>query len=244
VLPGCRPERRAVRVVQGVPDSVGPGRRRTAWPSGRSRGSAADARWVSSARRWRWVGSGWVATPTATRNTCGVASFALSALVLGYHPASRYAPALRTRPWPTVVTEPGFRLGNVDPALHPKGSLAAQALRQAGIDPATAIPMPEDTLLARLQTGQLDAAFFYTTEAPQAAIPTIPVAGNALHATYTITMLNHAANPAGAAAFVNYLLGPAGRAILHAHGVQLIPPTVSGEPTAVPASVRPTLSPR
>jgi molybdate transport system substrate-binding protein len=185
-----------------------------------------------------------VATPTATRNTCGVASFALSALVLGYHPASRYAPALRTRPWPTVVTEPGFRLGNVDPALHSKGSLAAQALRQAGIDPATAIPMPEDTLLARLQTGQLDAAFFYTTEAPQAAIPTIPVAGNALHATYTITMLNHAANPAGAAAFVNYLLGPAGRAILHAHGVQLIPPTVSGEPTAVPASVRPTLSPR
>ncbi|MGB9279404.1 MAG: extracellular solute-binding protein [Pseudonocardiaceae bacterium] len=171
------------------------------------------------------------------------ASFAISPLVLGYTPQSRFAAALRAQPWSAVVTQPGFRLGNVDPRLHPKGNLAAQAMRQAGVDPATAIPSPEDELLAQLQTGQLDAAFFYCTEAAQADIPTVEVSGDTpLNATYTITVLTRAPNPTGGAAFVSYLLGPAGSAILRSHGVQPIPPTLNGDPNAVPAQLRPLLN--
>ena len=37
---------------------------------------------------------------------------------------------------------------------------------------------PEETLVARLQSGQLDAGFFYTAEAVPAKIPTVPLTGD------------------------------------------------------------------
>ena len=47
------------------------------------------------------------------------AGFAISPLVLGYNPQSRFATALRAQPWSAVVAQPGFRLGNVDPTVGP-----------------------------------------------------------------------------------------------------------------------------
>jgi molybdate/tungstate transport system substrate-binding protein len=96
---------------------------------------------------------------------------------------------------------------------------------------------PEETLVGRLQSGQLDAAFFYTIEANAAKIPTVPLTGVDLKATYTITILNNAPHQSGAEAFVSYLLGPAGLAILTQDGFKLVtPPKLSG--SGLPSSLQ------
>ena len=100
---------------------------------------------------------------------------------------------------------------------------------------------PEETLVGRLQAGQLDAGFFYTAEAVAANIPTVPLTGEDLKATYTVTVLNNAPHEAAAEAFVSYLLGSDAQAILKQDGFTLItPPKVTG--TGVPASLQGTLS--
>jgi len=145
-----------------------------------------------------------------------------------------------------VVTQPGFRLGFTDPATDPKGELAAEALTDTASKqklPAlkklaanTADVFPEETLVGRLQSGQLDAGFFYTAEATAGKIATVPVTGEDLKATYTISVLNQAPHEAAAEKFVSYLLGSAGQATLKKDGFDLTsPPKVSG--SGVPSSL-------
>jgi molybdate/tungstate transport system substrate-binding protein len=160
--------------------------------------------------------------------------FASAGLVLGYNPNSKFAHDLQTKPWYQVVTEPGFRLGSTDPATDPKGKLAAQALTDtAKAKNLTALKalasnsanfFPEETLVGRLQAGQLDAGFFYTSEAKAAGIATVPLTGVDLKATYTITILANAPHVAAAEAFVKYLLGPAGQTAMKQDGFKLISP--------------------
>jgi molybdate/tungstate transport system substrate-binding protein len=178
------------------------------------------------------------------------ATFATSDLVLGYNPKSKFAAELKSKPWYRVITEPGFRLGSTDPATDPKGKLARHALTDTAArqhDAALAkladqhsTVYPEETLVGRLQSGQLDAGFFYTSEAAAAKIPTVPLTGEDLKATYTVTILNRARHEKAAEAFVAYLLGIKGRAMLEADGFTLInPPDVSGD--GVPTSLRAVL---
>jgi molybdate/tungstate transport system substrate-binding protein len=145
-----------------------------------------------------------------------------------------------------VITEPGFRLGFTDPATDPKGVLAVQAMTDTATKqhlPALKTlasnksdVFPEETLVGRLQSGQLDAGFFYTSEAVAAKIPTVPLTGEDLKATYTVTVLNNAPHETGAQAFVSYLLGSSGLAVLNQDGFTLIaPPKVTG--SGVPASL-------
>ena len=174
------------------------------------------------------------------------ATFASSKLVLGYNTRSTFAADLKTRPWYDVVTEKGFRLGLTPPATDPKGVLAVEALettatakklpalKTLATDPKN--QFPETTLVAELESGQLDAGFFYLAEANSADLPTVPLTGVDLEAKYTISVLNGAPNPTGAAAFVAYLLGPDGRAAMSRYGFVLASPiTVTG--TGVPAAL-------
>jgi molybdate/tungstate transport system substrate-binding protein len=174
------------------------------------------------------------------------ASFAKGGLVIGYNPHSRFAAQLRTQPWYQVITQPGFLLGRTDPVLDPKGQLTVQALTQAATtydDPALLTVtrtsggvFPEETLVGRLQAGQLDAGFFYTNEAKEAGIPTVTLGAVQLAATYTVTVLGRAPHASGATAFVDYLLGSRGQGILTAHGLSLIrPPQQSG--SGVPSNL-------
>jgi molybdate/tungstate transport system substrate-binding protein len=184
------------------------------------------------------------------------ASFGTSPLVIGYNPQSRFASDLRSAAWYGVMTRPGFRLGRTDPKLDPKGALtlelvqrAAQYYHQAdlrsrvlGPDDNPAQVFPEETLVGRLEAGQLDAGFFYTLEAVQAHIPYIaPPAAIALGAEYTITVVRGAPNPDGAAAFVAYLLGPQGKRIMTQDGLAVLAPRLSGDPAAAPATLRTVL---
>lgn len=177
------------------------------------------------------------------------ATFATSPLVLGYNPNSKFAADLKSKPWYQVIAEPGLLLGRTDPATDPKGKLAVQALNNAAAadnEPALKTiatdksnVFAEESLVARMKAGQLDAGFFYASEAKAAGIPTVPLTGQTLKATYTVTVLNMAPHAAGGEAFVAYLLGPA-TSVLSANGYTLVtPPKVTG--TGVPAGLQSTL---
>jgi molybdate/tungstate transport system substrate-binding protein len=197
------------------------------------------------------------ASPKATATLMGTAngdwvtyyvSFASSNVVLGYNASSKFASVIKSEPWYKAITTPGLKLGFTDPATDPKGKLVAEALTDTAksqklpalttIENDKADVFPEETLVARLQSGQLDAAFFYTAEAVPAKIPTVPLTGTTdLKATYTISTLKSAPNEAGAEAFVAYMLGSDTQAVLKTDGFDLItPPKVTG--TGVPSTVQ------
>ncbi len=178
-------------------------------------------------------------------------SLATAPLVLGYNPKSKFAADLKSKPWYQVVAEPDFLLGSTDPKLDPKGKLAAQALQQAATSqsqPAlasrgsTVKVFPEETLVGRLQSGNLDAGFFYANEAKAAGIPTVSLAPVDLAAKYTVTVLNRAPDQKAAEAFVAYLYSAAGQKILRDAGLTLpTAPKVTGTTAAVPASLHKAL---
>lgn len=183
------------------------------------------------------------------------AAFATSALLLAYNPHSRFASLFRTRPWWQVVAQPGFRLGRTDPKLDPKGALVVQALDRAAAvhhEPALARLaragagiFPEEDLVGRLDAGQLDAGFFYSIEATSARphLPTVSISPIHLGAAYTITVLRGAPDPAGAVAFVRYLLSSTESTALAAAGLHEMTPAVSGRRSDVPAALRDRLAP-
>jgi molybdate transport system substrate-binding protein len=155
--------------------------------------------------------------------------FGTSPLRLGYNAHSRYARALRTRPWYDVVTRPGFLLGRTDPATDPKGVLAVDALEGvalsydvpalAGLATDPSGVFAETALVGELQAGQLDAGFFYGVEAAAAHLETVPLVGTRLRAQYTVALVNRGPDVVAAKHFVAFLLSRAGRAILRANGI-------------------------
>lgn len=179
-------------------------------------------------------------------------TFGHSPLVIGYSPHSRFAADFRRMPWYRVLTLPGIRVGRTDPATDPKGKLTIKALTDAqsvyrlpGLAAqveAHSVVFPEETLVGRLQSGQLDAAFFYTLETAPLHLPTVSLELAKASATYTVTILNRAPHAKAAEAFVAFLLSEAGRALLSQSGMVLSPPTLTGPPGAVPAAMRAVVS--
>jgi molybdate transport system substrate-binding protein len=207
------------------------------------------------------------ASPGVNRTLIGAANgnwvdwygaFATSPLVIGYSRGSRFANAFRTdKRWWDVLRAPGLLLGRTDPAIDPKGQLTVQFLHRVevvkhlpglsrqilGEAENAAQIFPEETLVGRLQAGQLDAGFFYSIEARAARIPTVdPPLGTHYSARYTITILNNAPNAAGALAFVRYLLGPQGTAVLKQDGFQLVKGQIGGNKKAVPVPLKALLT--
>lgn len=180
-------------------------------------------------------------------------TFAQSPVVIGYNPSSRFAAALKSGPWYQVLQEPGIRIGRTDPRLDPKGRLtieimdkAAQAYKQPdlarkvlGAPDNPRQVFPEETLVGQLQSGQLDAGFFYSTETTQLGIPAIQLPQEvAMSARYTVTIVRDAPDPAGAEAFVTFLLGPQGGRIMRAHGLDVVTPRLQGDTTRTSAAIR------
>jgi molybdate/tungstate transport system substrate-binding protein len=180
-------------------------------------------------------------------------SFAQSPLVIGYNPNSRFAAEFKSKPWYQVLLEPGIKIGRTDPKLDPKGALTIALMNKAeafykvprlaervlGAPNNPAQVLPEEILVGRLQSGQLDAGFFYSTETSDAKIPAVPLPAQiAPKAAYTVTILHGAPDPRGAEQFVAYLLGEQGRTLMKEHGLDLVKPTLTGTATAVPPEIR------
>lgn len=180
-------------------------------------------------------------------------NFAKSPLVIGYNPRGKFAKDFKTRRWDKVLQEPGIRIGRTDPKLDPKGAFTVQMVAKAaelyrqpdlaqkilGAPENPAQVLPEETLVGRLQSGQLDAGFFYSTETADLKIPAVaPEAALHAQADYTLAILADAPNADGAARFVNFLLGKQGEALLKAHGIDAVKPAVSGNLLTMPTSVQ------
>jgi molybdate/tungstate transport system substrate-binding protein len=180
-------------------------------------------------------------------------TFARSPLVIGYDPSSRFAAAFRTRPWYRVLEMPGIRLGRTDPKLDPKGALTVRLLRRAqayyrlpglanrvlGAAENPAQVLPEEALVGRLQSGQIDAGIFYSTETSEAHIPSVRLPPAITpQALYTIAIVRGAPDPRAAEAFVSFLLGPRGRRLMRESGLTLQRPVIGGQAGGVPAKIR------
>jgi molybdate/tungstate transport system substrate-binding protein len=175
-------------------------------------------------------------------------SFMASPLELAYNPHSRFGAELRRGvPWYRVITQPGIRVGRTDPILDPKGVLTVEALDNAARKlhyPALGRALgsfevfPETSLVGRLEAGQLDAGFFYAVEAKTAKLSTVALSPVYKYAAYTVTILNRAPNPAGAAAFVRYLLNARRTYSLKRNGLNPMKPQFSGNAADVPQALR------
>ena len=210
--------------------------------------------------------------------------FARTEMVIGYNPNSKFAADFQaaangSKQWYQVLEEPGLRLGRTDPLLDPKGvntiytlELAEKYYHQPGLtqkilgsNENTSQIFPEEELVSRLGSGQLDAGFFYLNEVKDQNLPyvTLPSQINlsdpSMNSTYakasytdtktnkktvgaaiayTITIPSTSKNMAGAIAFANFLLSSQGQAILQADGLLQTTPKLYGDSNKVPGQLQ------
>ncbi len=179
-------------------------------------------------------------------------------MVIAYSPksrfASRFAAAARGKNenWWEILLEPGLRFGRTDPVTDPQGRniiftmmLAAKIYKQADLVEKVLGPtinekqiFTEPTVMARLQSGELDASSAYKIQPGPLNLPfvTLPgevnLSGQNVHTDhpeialsaggktynpepliYYASVLKDAPNPKGAAAFVEWLKGAEAQAI-------------------------------
>ncbi|HEX6507051.1 MAG TPA: extracellular solute-binding protein [Chloroflexota bacterium] len=209
-------------------------------------------------------------------------TYARSQLVIGFDPKSRFASAFRRvqqgkEPWYKALEQHGLRFGRTDPNLDPKGYRAIFMANLAqrvyhlkhfkqdvlGPDLNTSQIFPEEVLVARMLTGQVDAGVFYLSEVRDLGIPYIQLPAQLnlgstkyakLYATqhytlssgtsvagapilYTITIPSSVRNLDGAEAFVRFALGSRVRAVSARHGLLALPIKLSGDRSTVPADL-------
>jgi len=205
---------------------------------------------------------------------------ASSQLVLAYNPRSRFAAkfqdasAHRTQ-WFEVLETPGVRFGRGDPKIDPKGyrtlflfSLAGKYHRRDDIprmlgDPQNpAQVFPEVVLLARVESGQLDAGIFYKHEILAHNLPYVDLppeinlgdprfkdkyaqesyttaTGQHIHGApilFTVTIPNSARHRGSALAFVQFLL--TSNDLLQRFGFGNVEHQIGGDPTKLQPVLR------
>lgn len=104
----------------------------------------------------------------------------------------------------------------------PCGDLARRVLAHAGVRPAVDTEEPDvRSLLTKLGAGELDGGMVYVTDVVAAGADVAGVPIPSEHnppARYPIALLDEGADPRAAEAFVAFVLGGEGQAILAAHG--------------------------
>jgi molybdate/tungstate transport system substrate-binding protein len=124
---------------------------------------------------------------------------------------------------------------------------------------------PEEQLVARLQIGELDAGIFYLVEALEAGLPHLRLpsavnqsdpaqSSNYARASYTnkkgvnfkgspilytITIPSTVRHEGGAESFVQYLLSKTGQDILSSAGLLPVAPSLQGDASALPLTLKP-----
>ena len=119
------------------------------------------------------------------------------------------------------LAEPGAKVALCAEQV-PCGAAAKKALDAAGVKvtPAT-LEQDVKAALSKVKLGEVDAALVYRTDAKAAASDVdgieFPESAGAIN-DYPIVVLKSSANKAAARAFVDYVLGDAGRGVLTAAG--------------------------
>ena len=114
----------------------------------------------------------------------------------------------------------GLKVVLADPTV-PAGRYSRQALDRAGVVVRpVSLELDVKAVARKVAAGEADAGIVYVTDVPAAARVEIPDAANVI-ATYPVAVVRATGNRAGALAFVDRLLGPAGRSSLAARGFEL-----------------------
>lgn len=233
------------------------------------------------------VGGGNI-TPLEPKFTKWYIQYAGTSMVVAYNPKGRYASQFKaiadgSKPMKdlfTLLEAPGLKLGRTNPATDPQARdfimmlELAQSYYHLPSDTVAKILgtsdygstnssqiYAESSLDATLQSGQVDAASAFITQAVQLHLAYVPLpaainlgsfADAAQYAKATVTSGGKtyhgspqvidittigAPTPAGDA-FIAYTLSPAGRAEYKKTGYTMIAPKVFGDESAVPASIR------
>jgi molybdate/tungstate transport system substrate-binding protein len=178
-------------------------------------------------------------------------------MVIAYSPKSRFASRFEAagkgkEDWWKILLDPGLRFGRTDPVTDPQGRniiftmmLAEKVNKQADLVEKILGPainekqiFTEPTVMARLQSGELDASSAYKIQPAPLNLPyvTLPkevnLSGQNVHADhpeitlsvggktynpepliYYAAILKDAPNARGAAAFMAWLKGDEGQAV-------------------------------
>lgn len=182
---------------------------------------------------------------------------ACTEMVIAYSPQSRFAPRFEAagrgrEDWWRILLEPKLRFGRTDPITDPQGRniiftmmLAARMYKQPDLVEKILGPtineqqiFAEPTVMARLQSGELDASSAYRIQPGPLNLPyvTLPqeinLSGQSVHAghpdvtlsvggktynpeplIYYVAVLKDTPNPRGAPTFAEWLGGRHGQAI-------------------------------
>jgi molybdate transport system substrate-binding protein len=119
------------------------------------------------------------------------------------------------------LAEAGVKVAVCDPAV-PCGAVATEVFDNAhvAVHPKASLADVKSTLAA-VESGEIDAGLVYVTDVRAAGgkVEGVPIPDDVnASTTYPIAVLKDAANPTLAHAFVDYVLSPAGRAVLTADG--------------------------
>ena len=227
-------------------------------------------------------------TPLEPKFTSWYVQYAGTSMVLAYNPNGKYASQFKaiadgSKPLSdlfTLLQTPGLKLGRTDPNVDPQGrdfiemlELAQSYYHLPSDTVAKILGTPdfgsassstiyaESSLDSTLESGQLDAASAFVTQAVELHLAYIPLpaainlgsfADKAQYAKATVKLANGKtksgspqviditiigkATPA-AIAFVKYTLSSAGQAQYKQGGFTVLTPTVVGTASAVPAAI-------
>jgi molybdate/tungstate transport system substrate-binding protein len=214
------------------------------------------------------------------------ATFASTRMQLAYSKRSPHAKlfadvASGKTNWYDVLATPGLKVARTDPAADPKGyrvllvlQLAEKLYDKPGLsqrllgDPENPDQiLPEESAIARLETGDIDALWAYSTEsatrgyaaielsplinlgepehANDYAAASVTVAGKTYRGApivYAFTIPTAAKNPSGGEAFILYVLSADGRDRMKRAGLVPIAPAVVGETAFIPSRLRTALA--
>ena len=123
-----------------------------------------------------------------------------------------------------LVGQGGVRMAMADPELAPAGRYARQALESLGLwEPlvGSLVFAPDvRAALAYVQSGNVDAAIVYSTDATAGDVRTLDIVPADSHEriVYPAAVVGRSANQALAARFVDFLRGPQAQAMFRRHG--------------------------
>ena len=204
--------------------------------------------------------------------------FVSNQITFAYTSHSKGASQLTPSNWYKVLAEPGVHIGRSNPAADPSGyqilqmlqlaqsyykdpSLSASVLKNS---PDSSVAETETSLLAALQSGQIDYLAIYRSDALEehlkyialpsqinlsdpamaAAYAKVTINGGSLGMLtakpiiYGLTVPSSAPDAALGQKFVRFVLSPQGQAIMRSNGFVVISPALASSQDKVPASLR------
>jgi molybdate/tungstate transport system substrate-binding protein len=203
--------------------------------------------------------------------------FATNAITFVYTPRSKYASEISPKNWYSILAKPGVEIGRSNPDTDPSGYQTVQMLhlaeryyRHPGLADAVLANAPrtnmrdtETTLIAALQSGQIDYLAIYRSDARQHhfkylklppqidlgdarysanyAKTTITTANGALTAkpiVYAATIPDNAPHRAWALKYMEFLLGKTGQKTMVANGFGSLGPAYASDMHKVPAQLK------